>query len=153
MISAPLGRLATRLVGELEADDVLQESLVRIYVSLRRRRYRDNGQFTAWARRICTRVALDMLRSNKRRKKREQTSAPRMVGRDPVDDIDASRQLRQLLAALEKLPANQRIAIVLKEVEGLSTADIAKAMGCSPGAVEQRLVRARVALRKKVPIE
>jgi RNA polymerase sigma-70 factor (ECF subfamily) len=50
---------------------------------------------------------------------------------------------------LRDLPPDQRVALTLKAVEGMSSGEVAGAMGVSEGAVEQLLVRARAALRKK----
>jgi RNA polymerase sigma-70 factor (ECF subfamily) len=50
---------------------------------------------------------------------------------------------------LQALPAEQRAALVLQSMEGLNNSEIAQVMGVSEGAVEQRLVRARAALRQK----
>ncbi|MEM9195240.1 MAG: RNA polymerase sigma factor [Myxococcota bacterium] len=143
-VVAPLRRLAQHTVGRADAEDVLQESLTRIYLALRERRYRAEGQFMAWARRIVTRVALDHLRSQRRRRARELAAAPPSTAQnaDPL-------ALSEVLQALETLPPKQRIALVLKEVEGLTTREIADAMNSSVGSVEQRLVRARATLRTR----
>jgi RNA polymerase sigma-70 factor (ECF subfamily) len=55
--------------------------------------------------------------------------------------------LRELSSFLSRLPDEQRSALVLRAMEGLSNREIAEILGCSEGAVEQRLVRARAALR------
>jgi RNA polymerase sigma-70 factor (ECF subfamily) len=73
------------------------------------------------------------------------------------DAIDSSRgqdgsaetavALRELSDMLEKLPEEQRAAILLK-ADGMSSAEIGEVLGCTEGAVEQRLVRARATLRQ-----
>jgi len=62
---------------------------------------------------------------------------------------EARIALTELADWLEALPSEQHAAIVLKCVEGLSSAEVATTLGCSEGAVEQRLVRARAALRRR----
>ena len=57
--------------------------------------------------------------------------------------------LRELARYLEDLPAEQRAAVVLKEIEELTSNEVAEVMGSSVGAVEQRLVRARATLRRR----
>lgn len=146
LIAPGLLRLARRLVGPGDADDVVQESLTRIYVALRERRYRAKGKLPAWAARITTRVALDALRADKRRRARERAVSVTQRAPDPSQ---AGLTLAQVQRALEALPPNQRVALVLKEIEGMSTREIATSMDCSEGAVEQRLVRARSSLRAR----
>jgi RNA polymerase sigma-70 factor, ECF subfamily len=57
--------------------------------------------------------------------------------------------LSELDQWLEMLPPEQRAALVLQSMEGLNNTEIARVMGVSEGAVEQRLVRARATLRQK----
>lgn len=142
---ASLYRLAARLVGEAEADDVVQRALTKAYVALCAGRYDESGQLAPWLARVAARVALDELRSAKRRRAREAVSG--LTARQSPERGTARVALRELAALLDRLPATQRVALVLKQVEGSSTREIAAAMGCSEGAVEQRLVRARAALR------
>jgi RNA polymerase sigma-70 factor (ECF subfamily) len=57
--------------------------------------------------------------------------------------------LTELSGWLGDLPSDQQAALVLKAVEGRESAEIAEILGCSEGAVEQRLVRARATLRQR----
>jgi len=140
-----LVRRARRLVGPNDADDVVQETLTRVYVALREGRYRPQGKLSGWAARIATRVALDVLRTRDRRRARE-----RAVGSDPrTAPAAGGLTVDQVRRALETLPPKQRVALILKEIEGMTTREIAEAMDCSPGAVEQRLLRARRTLRAR----
>ncbi|MFK8004212.1 MAG: RNA polymerase sigma factor [Polyangiales bacterium] len=141
-----LYRAACRLVGEGEADDVVQEGLTKAYIALRDGRFtkREGGTLEAWLKRIVVRTALDSLRARKRRRVREvahETCTPEVAS--------ARLALRELEVLLDALPSSQRVALVLKEVEGMSVREIAAAMDCSEGAVEQRLVRGRAALRAR----
>jgi len=139
-----LHRLVARLVGESDADDVTQETFTKAFVALRSGRYARREKLAAWLRRIAVRTALDALRSRRRRRLREEH-----VGAQTTPEVGTARvALRELDMVLAGLPAPQRTALVLKQIEGWSTKEIAKAMGCSVGAVEQRLVRARAALRE-----
>jgi RNA polymerase sigma-70 factor (ECF subfamily) len=69
--------------------------------------------------------------------------------RESGAQAEARLALAELADLLEALPEDQRVAIVLKSVEGLSTPEIARILDCSEGAVEQRLVRARATLRAR----
>jgi RNA polymerase sigma-70 factor (ECF subfamily) len=66
-----------------------------------------------------------------------------------AERIAAREALRELSAWIDELPPDQRTALVLKELEGLPSNEVAAIMGSSVGAVEQRLVRARAALRSR----
>ena len=65
------------------------------------------------------------------------------------DAIEARLAVRELGEWLGELPAPQRVALVLKEVEQLTAPEIAPLLGISEGAVEQLLVRGRATLRKR----
>jgi RNA polymerase sigma-70 factor (ECF subfamily) len=68
---------------------------------------------------------------------------------DGTASAEARMALLELDDWLSELPAEQRLALILKSVEGLTSSEIAEVMNSSEGAVEQRLVRARAALRKR----
>jgi RNA polymerase sigma-70 factor (ECF subfamily) len=71
---------------------------------------------------------------------------------ESASDLASAEQklaLTELSDFMNELPADQRAALVLKAVEGLTSPEIAEVLQCSEGAVEQRLVRARAALRKR----
>jgi RNA polymerase sigma-70 factor (ECF subfamily) len=145
-----LYRLAARIMADPgEAEDVLQDAYVRAFDALVDGRFDGRAGIATWLYRIVANTALDALRARKRRR----TDAAGDEGADaPVDDegrLAARAALRELAGFLEELPADQRTAVVLKELEGLSSSEVAEVMGCSVGAVEQRLVRARTTLRRR----
>jgi RNA polymerase sigma-70 factor (ECF subfamily) len=70
---------------------------------------------------------------------------------DGAAAAEARIALAELGTLLEGLPEDQRTVIVLKSVEGLSAAEIAELLDTTEGAVEQRLVRARAALKERRP--
>jgi RNA polymerase sigma-70 factor (ECF subfamily) len=99
-------------------------------------------------RRIVVNTAIDAMRTRKR--------APRL-DQDVLDtSMDASASAETALALgelsdwLGELPPDQRATLIMKTLEGLSSREIAELLGCSEGAVEQRLVRARAALRERM---
>ncbi len=98
-----------------------------------------------WLYRIATNTSLDALRSRKSR----QAVLDVAVGEAGVENAEARLALSELAGWLSVLPDEQRVAIILSAVEGLSSAEIGEVLGCSEGAVEQRLVRARATLRRK----
>ncbi|HSJ71796.1 MAG TPA: sigma-70 family RNA polymerase sigma factor [Acidimicrobiia bacterium] len=127
--------------GDLAAaEDATQEAFAEACVRWNRiSRYDNPG---AWVRR----VAINKLRSAHRSRVRGAAAMERMAS-----EIATAPQLSEaetdLIAELRRLPDKQRLAAVLFYVEGLSTLEVAEAMGISQGSVSQHLNRARSALR------
>jgi len=142
-------RVAVRLVGSAEeARELVQDSYLRAYEAMRDGRYRPDVGVQGWLYSIVTRAALDLLRARKRRQRLTPHSAS--IDRGAETDVHARLVLGYVAGLLDELPAEQRVALLLKAVDGLSTREVAHAMGCSEGAVEQRLVRARETLRRRM---
>jgi RNA polymerase sigma-70 factor, ECF subfamily len=145
-----LYRLAARIMADGgEAEDVLQDAYMRAFDALSAGRFDGRAGIATWLYRIVANTAMDALRARRRRKR---TALVDDVADAPVDDegrLAARAALHELRGFLEDLPADQRTALVLKELEGLSSSEAAEVMGCSVGAVEQRLVRARATLRRR----
>jgi len=85
----------------------------------------------------------------KRKQKRTATDELVEAGWDGAASAESIVALRELASWLGDLPEEQQTVLVLRAVEGLSSAEIAQILECSEGAVEQRLVRARNLLREK----
>jgi RNA polymerase sigma-70 factor (ECF subfamily) len=124
--------------GDLAAaEDATQEAFVQAWSRWSRiSRYDNPG---AWVRR----VAINKLRNAHRSRLRREAALARMVPAEPAPtEPDAG-----LVAQLQRLPSRQRLCAVLYYVDGLSTPEVARAMGISQGAVSQHLNRARTVLR------
>ncbi|TAK18257.1 MAG: RNA polymerase sigma factor [Myxococcaceae bacterium] len=146
--SEGLVRLGARIVGSLsEAEDVVQDSYVKAYQALTSGRFERRSSVTTWLRHIVTNTAIDSLRSRSRRPVPSDTIAE--SGWDGEAGAEAHMALAELNALLGALPPDQRAAVVLQSVEGHAVSEIAVILGCSEGAVEQRLVRARATLRER----
>jgi len=146
--------VAYRVIGHPEAAaDATQDALLAAYRALPSFR---GGSFRAWLLRIVTNVCYDRLRQNKRR---PQVSLDEMAedldyvpglaadGESPEDVVLRQDVQRILEMAIAKLPFDQRVAVVLSDVEGLSYEEIAAATGATVGTVKSRLSRARARLR------
>jgi RNA polymerase sigma-70 factor (ECF subfamily) len=157
-----LFRLARSLLrDDAEAEDVLQEAYVRAYARLRE--LVDLQALAAWLARIVANEALARLRGAGRVVPLEEHRA-RAGGNeedgfadDPASDqpdperLAASGELRQLLtAAVDALPQELRSVFVLRDVEGLSTAETAACLAIRPGTVKTRLHRARRLLQESL---
>lgn len=146
--SARLLRLAARVMGSVEeGEDVLQDAYLRAYRSMVEGGFDERARVETWLQRIVTNAAIDALRSRRRRAARDTGLV------EPTWDGAAISEARIALSELDawfgELPPDQRVALTLKAVEEMSSSQIAITMGLTEGAVEQLLVRARGALRKK----
>jgi len=155
-----LVRLLSRLIRDsAEVEDVAQEAFVKAYRALPS--FRGESAFYTWLYRIGVNTAKNYLVSQGRR-------APTATGVDSAeaetfDDGDQlrdnntperillSKQIGETVnAAMEQLPEDLRTAILLREIEGMSYEDIAKAMDCPIGTVRSRIFRAREAVSEKL---
>jgi RNA polymerase sigma-70 factor (ECF subfamily) len=136
-----LGFCIRRLNTREEAEDAVQTVFVNALRALQRGVVPVSEE--AWLFKIAENVCLETHRSNSRRRLREVTEPedlPDPVVRDPENGRDIARELT---AALEDLPPNQRRALLLREWRGLSYKEIATDLRCSVGAVETLIFRAR----------
>jgi RNA polymerase sigma-70 factor (ECF subfamily) len=140
-------RLSARIMGSLaDAEDVVQEAYVKAYQALRSGGFDRRSRVDTWLYRVVTNTAIDALRTRKRRRAQsDEAIEPEFDGVASVEARVALVEIEQLLGAL---PADQRAAVALKALEGLTSAEVAEILECSEGAVEQRLVRARATLRQ-----
>jgi RNA polymerase sigma-70 factor (ECF subfamily) len=145
--STRLVRLGARMMGNVvDAEDVVQEAYVKAYRALMTGEFDGRANVSTWLYRIVTNQAIDALRSRARRPKPTDTAD------ESTSDWASAEQklaLAELADWMSALPAEQSAALVLKTVEGMTSLEIADILQCSEGAVEQRLVRARAALRKR----
>jgi RNA polymerase sigma-70 factor (ECF subfamily) len=142
-----LVRLGARMTGSVaDAEDVVQEAYVKAYRALVTGDFDGRANVTTWLYRIVTNQAIDSLRGRGRRHK------PTDVADETASNLASAEQklaLAELSDWMDELPPDQRAALVLKAVEGMTSTEISEILQCSEGAVEQRLVRARAALRKR----
>ncbi len=149
----PLFQTALRLLGNPEdAEDALQDGLLSAYRNLRR--FEGRSQFSTWLTRIVINAALMRRRSQRGRsavsldeppRDDEWPLAERLADEAPdPEQIYAGKELNELLEAdLTELSPLLRSAFLLREVEGLSTAEAAEALGVSANTLKARLWRAR----------
>ena len=134
-----------------DAEDVAQEALLRAYRSFER--LRDRSRFRGWLVRISFRLALDRLRSAKRRAQRDTLwSQPEHIPPAvTAEDLAASNQFQAHLArALEDLPEKLRLVLLLSAMEGYTIEEIASMVGVPVGTVKSRIFVARKKLAEKL---
>jgi RNA polymerase sigma-70 factor (sigma-E family) len=121
------------------AEDAVSTALARLYVRWRRVNAPDS-----YARTMVVRAAIDEKRRPWRRERPSSNALPDVAFADPSGDTD--ERLR-VTAALRKVPARQRAAIVLRYYEGLSVEETAAALGCREGTVKSQTLRGLATLR------
>ena len=135
------------------AEDVAQETFVRAWRGLGR--FRGESSFKTWLYRIATNVARTHLDRRNRQvqiadRSLDDESEPLQAGDVPSQAPDAETSLvtrDEIDRALAELPAQLRLALVLRDVEGLDYKEIAGVTGAPIGTVESRIFRARQRLR------
>ncbi len=145
-------RTAYQITGNLEdAKDVAQGVFLRLWRVLQR--FDLTKRFDTWLYRITVNAAIDSIRE--RGPKGTLQALPYDAGehlRDPASGPDASFDLKQLQGAFFRLAARlaprQRATFVLKEIEGLETAEIARTLGVTESTVRNHLLQARRILRE-----
>ena len=153
---AECGPLAYRVArgvlrNTADAEDVAQEALLQAYRQFDR--LRDHNRFRAWLVRIAFRLALDRLRSGKRREQRDTLwSQPEHQPRTATaEDIAASNEFQAHLEnALTELPEKLRLVLLLAAMEGHTIEEIASMVGISTGTVKSRIFYARRQLAEKL---
>ena len=149
-------QLALNLLGDRdEALDLSQEVFLRVFRTIHR--FRGQSSLRTWIYRIAVNQARNRHRFWRRRHRADQVSLDQHIAahgeflsgsQSTPDRLLAQKELgERLQAALDHLPFDQRTAIVLREIDGLSYEEIAFSLGLAVGTVKSRLTRARQALR------
>ena len=153
---AECGPLAYRVArgvlrNTADAEDVAQEALIRAYKSFDR--LRDRNRFRGWLVRISFRLALDRLRSAKRREQRDTlwSQPENLPPPATAEDVAASSQFQAHLdRALEELPEKLRLVLLLSAMDGYTIEEIAAVVGVPIGTVKSRIFIARKKLAEKL---
>ncbi len=152
-------QLALNLLGDRdEALDLSQEVFLRVFRTISR--FRGQSSLRTWIYRIAVNQARNRHRFWRRRHRADQVSLDAHVaahgdlastGDTGPDRVLAQKELAaRLQLALDGLPFDQRTAIVLREIDGLSYDEIAFSLGVAVGTVKSRLTRARQTLRHEL---
>jgi RNA polymerase sigma-70 factor (ECF subfamily) len=133
-----------------DALDIVQEVFIKLYHSIGT--FRGKSKFYTFLYRMAMNTAIDYARRAGRARSRldekEISQFPEESEKGP-DAIFLYKELEtRVRSALEKLPADQRRALIFREIEGLSYEEMAETMGCSIGTVMSRLHYARKKIRE-----
>jgi len=153
-------RLACRLTSETDAPDVVQETFLQIYRHLST--FRGGAQFSTWVYRIATNASLMLRRARARRPaepldeflprfdadgKLEATPDALRITSRVEELLDRHELAKKAQAAIDRLPDLYREAFVLRDLEELSTAEVAQVLRVDAATVRQRVHRARLLVR------
>jgi RNA polymerase sigma-70 factor (ECF subfamily) len=170
MLVVKYQRRVERLIGRMVRDsdlvqDIAQETFIRAYRALAQ--FRGDAQFYTWLYRIAVNTAKKQLMELKRDplvfqsqmksdNEDETSSTDRELTNGAVDTetpeaVLASKEIAEAVnAVMDALPDELRMAITLREIEGLSYEDIAQALDCPIGTVRSRIFRAREAISNRI---
>lgn len=155
--------LAYRLMGDREeAQDLTQEVFLHAFRAYES--FRGESQVFTWLYRITSNLAKNRYKQLQREREHrweileehedeEEEIEPfewEDTSLSPETLLERKERSEAIQKAIDELPEEQRITVVLRDIEGLSYQEIAKILGCSVEAVKSRLFRARSALRKKL---
>jgi RNA polymerase sigma-70 factor (ECF subfamily) len=138
-------RVAARIVGRDEAEDVSQDAFLRAFHRLDQ--YRGTATFRTWLLQITQNTALNALAWTRRRPAEPAGDPPEASDRDPVrqpvTELERRERQERLELKLARLRPEYRSLLVLRDLEGLSYGEIADVLEMPLGSVKGRLHRAR----------
>ena len=151
-----LWAVALRTTGDPEeAADALQDAMIAAF--RRAETYRGDAAVTTWLHRIVVNACLDRLRRRKVRaadplpeqpeEQQDRAAAALRERDDPATAAERSEVRRGVRRALDRLPVEQRVALVLVDMEGYSVDEAARLLDAAPGTVKSRCSRGRARLR------
>jgi RNA polymerase sigma-70 factor (ECF subfamily) len=138
-----------RIVGDPdEAQDLALEAFVQLY----RRPPRDDRNLGGWLYRVATNLGLNALRARKRRQQYEQQAGVLALENEPPEDpamaVERAQERERVRATLSEMKTRSAQVLLLRH-SGLSYAEIAAAVGVSPGSVGKLLARAEREFERK----
>lgn len=145
-----VNRLAFRLLGrDADVDDIVQDAFVQALESLDR--LKEPSAFGGWLSSMIVGRTSKLIR---RRKLMQRLGLRRREPPPPIEEVigrncppDAALELRAIYTLLEDMPADVRITLVLRRVEGATIEEVAEWVGASPATVKRRLARAEEMLQ------
>ncbi len=147
------------LLDRQKSEDIAQETFLQVWRSATN--YQGKSKFATWLYRITVNLCLKETKSAQRRKwlrffhlspESHNLEMDSVLDESPnPEELVLARELgRQLTDALQSLPENQRIALILKRYDSLSYEEISRILSCSVSAVESLMVRAKRTLQQKL---
>ena len=155
--------LCYRFLGDYqEAEDSSQDVFVKVYTSLKR--FRFESSFSTWLYRIVFNTCMNKLNSLKYRfakgsvslkdlENRREGAQEREIrddGPTPAMELERKERMELIQEAINSLPPRQKVAVILRDIQGLSYEEIADITGWNIGTIKSRIARARLGLRDRL---
>lgn len=145
-----LGHIRSIVREPAEAEDVLQETLVRAHRTFEQ--LRDDSALPTWLFRIATHLSLDHLRHRSRRPQVQECELDEIRDEDGAPSLEGLMEQREMSACVQRylleLPVDYRTVILLHDLEGLTAAEVAAVLEISLANAKVRLHRARERLKE-----
>lgn len=140
-----------RMMGNVQdAEDCAQEAMLKAYKSFSS--FRGESKLSTWLYTIASRCCMDALRARKEAVSLNELQEAGWEKEDespsPYLQLEEAQRKEALQMAITHLPHDQRLTLVLCDLQGLSYEEAAQTMDCPAGTVKSRLSRARTALKK-----
>jgi RNA polymerase sigma-70 factor, ECF subfamily len=136
---------AMRMLGGMsDAQDASQEVFFKLYRNLRKV---EAGSLSSWLYRVTVNVCHDLRRKRAAAVPVEEAGEIPAAGNDPHQSSAEAERRRVLALSLKMLPEKERAALVLRDLEGLSTGEVARILGSSEATVRSQVSRARVKVK------
>ena len=129
-----------------DADDLLQQTIERILD----RGLPEDAHIGKWAFTVCKNLWLDEIRSRQVRKRHVQVTHEEETGVSAEREVSAAQEVSGLMGALDNLPKDQRLALVLVAIEGKSYSEAAEILDVAQGTIMSRISRARKNLEEQL---
>jgi RNA polymerase sigma-70 factor (ECF subfamily) len=137
---------ALRLTGRIEdARDVSQEVFLKLYRNLDK--VQSSGAISSWLYRVTVNASHDLTRRRRPETPVEDAGPLPSAEADPHQSLAEDERRRALQLSLRMLPEKERAALVLRDLEGLSTEEVARALGSSEATVRSQICKARVKVK------
>jgi len=139
------------------AEDLFQETFIKVIQSLRAGKYKDNGRFLSWVIRIAHNLIIDHFRKEKQMNSISNDDSEldllnnKKLAEDNIEDLLVSNQIREDIRNLiNELPSDQREVVLMRHFGGLSFKEIAEQTGVSINTALGRMRYALINLRKMI---
>ena len=133
-----------------DALDASQEAALKIYKGLPNVTIADDGSLKSWICIVIARTCLDAVRRNRLTTTELIDETLKSTLPSAEDTVTANERVNEILAAINKLPEEYRMVVILRDMQGLSYEEIAKALELNIGTIKSRLSRARTKLKSLV---
>lgn len=141
---------------ECELSDIVQETLLKIAKNIKN--LKDAASFKSWINKIAIRSYYDNLRKNKKNKNCANSETAEKIlddaicekQKEPIENCINSELITVIKNSILKLPEQYKLAIIMREFEGLTYDEIAKITKTNVGTVKSRIARARCQLKEYI---